>query len=463
MNPMKQQEMYKLNEYRRRLKRTPKLLNVSEQAYRKALSGRGETAAAQAVVSMFVLGPVLLSFSLWTLKQAEEAGKRRLYFLARDGWMMYQMARYLCERKALSIECRYLYASRYAWRIPEQHLIGEKAMERICRGGLDVTFAAMMRRAGLTKEEGSRIAALIRPGRKETDILSWKEIQNLRGPLSSCREFIELADFHSRECYGDTLSYLEQEGLLDAVPYGVVDSGWIGTMQESLQHLLEGAGCGGEVEGYYFGLYNLPRGADRRNFHGFYFEPDSGAYRKARFANSLFECIFTAPHGMTQTYVCRNGRWEPKLASVHPANLEWIKRQLDLLELYIKIAAGLYSEGLEQEAGELELQGLLESFMSSPSKEEAVCYGRVLFSDDVTEERMQPLAAKLTQRQFWEHHPLPRLGLMLLPGKRKLKDSGWIEGSIRLYAGNLYGWHRMGAILYKYALYARMQHGYKKG
>ena len=176
---------------------------------------------------------------------------------ARDGWLMYQMARYLCERKALSIECRYLYASRYAWRIPEQHLIGEKAMERICRSGLDVTFAAMMRRAGLTKEEGSRIAALIRPGRKETDILSWKEIQNLRGPLSSCREFIELADFHFRECYGDTLSYLEQEGLLDAVPYGVVDSGWIGTMQESLQHLLEGAGCGGEVEGYYFGLYNL--------------------------------------------------------------------------------------------------------------------------------------------------------------------------------------------------------------
>ena len=76
---------------------------------------------------------------------------------------------------------------------------------------------------------------------------------------------------------------------------------------------------------------------------------------------------------------------------------------------------------------------------------------------------MQPLAARLTGRQLMDHHLLFRLRLTLLPGKRRLKDSGWIEGSIRLYGGKLYAWHRAGALLYKYASGIRMQNGFRKG
>ena len=79
-----------------------------------------------------------------------------LYFLARDGYQMYLAARQLCKQYDLDIECRYLKVSRYAVRVPEYHLLGERCLERICVGGIDVTFEKIMQRAALTDKEGTR-------------------------------------------------------------------------------------------------------------------------------------------------------------------------------------------------------------------------------------------------------------------------------------------------------------------
>ena len=88
-------------------------------------------------------------------------------------------------------------------------------------------------------------------------------------------------------------------------------------MQESLGHLLQSAGYSRPLEGYYFGLYSLPETADRKGYHGWYFEPASGTGRKTLFSNCLFECIFTAPHGMTEGYERKGKRWEPILTPAY--------------------------------------------------------------------------------------------------------------------------------------------------
>ena len=467
MKEQKRRQNGKLNDYRNLLSRTPELLRLSEQAYAETVQADGKKRQwipdAQAAVSMFVLGPVLLSFLLWIFRQAERAGRYRLYFLARDGYLMYRLAEKLCRMYGLPFDCRYLYASRLAWRLPEQHLIGEDFLERVCRGGMNVTFASLMRRAGLTPEEAERVAAEICPGKGMDVILSRKEIRDLRVLLSGCRTFLESARKHSEECLEPAIAYLRQEGLFEEVPYALVDSGWIGTMQESLRHLLESAGYRGKTEGYYFGLYSLPPQADRQLFHGFYFEPETGLRRKARFSNCLFECIFTAPHGMTLGYEQKDGRWQPRLAAVAGAQEERVRRQLGLLEQYVLAAADAYGESLCREAEGLDPEALLSGFMANPSREESLCFGSFSFSDDVTEDHMQPLASRLTQRQLLDHHLPFRLRLMFLPGRRKLKDSGWVEGSVRLYGGCLFPWHRAGILLYKYASFARMQSSFRKG
>ena len=45
-----------------------------------------------AAVGACVLGPALSAFVRWVLAEAVRTGKKRLYFLARDGYFMYQTA-----------------------------------------------------------------------------------------------------------------------------------------------------------------------------------------------------------------------------------------------------------------------------------------------------------------------------------------------------------------------------------
>lgn len=107
-----------------------------------------------------VLAPTLYEFVLWVLQEALQSRKKRLYFLARDGYQMYLAAQQLCKQYDLDIECRYLKVSRYAVRVPEYHLLGERCLERICVGGIDVTFEKIMQRAALTDKEAEEIARL---------------------------------------------------------------------------------------------------------------------------------------------------------------------------------------------------------------------------------------------------------------------------------------------------------------
>ena len=52
--------------------------------------------------------------------------------------------------------------------------------------------------------------------------------------------------------------YLRQEGLLEPVPWALVDSGWMGTTQETLGQALRLLGKSGSLRGYYAGLYRGP-------------------------------------------------------------------------------------------------------------------------------------------------------------------------------------------------------------
>src|SRR5699024_7318970 len=62
------------------------------------------------VVTAF-LAPFLVCYVRWVLDQALQRGIKRLYFVARDGEVMYKIARQL-KRPGDDIEMRYLYGSR---------------------------------------------------------------------------------------------------------------------------------------------------------------------------------------------------------------------------------------------------------------------------------------------------------------------------------------------------------------
>ena len=189
--------------------------------------------------------------------------QERLYFFARDAYPIYLIAQQIVTKFNLRIEIRYLRVSRYSLRIPEYHLLGEKCLDRIFLSGIDVSLYQILKRAELSEEEMYQVEKEIHYRRPLKQNLNPKEIAELKKQvLVCCREgttnLLDMIYIHSRDAYANAFGYLKQEGLLDSVRYAVVDSGWVGTIQKSIRTLLAQEKPKIHIQGYYFGLYELP-------------------------------------------------------------------------------------------------------------------------------------------------------------------------------------------------------------
>ena len=440
------------------------------QSYKKARSEKE--------ISERVIAPPLYEFVLWVLQETLQSGTKRLYFLARDGYQMYLAARHLCKQYELDIECRYLKVSRYAVRVPEYHLLGERCLERICVGGIDVTFEKIMQRAALTDKEAGEIAALAGYTENYRKVINYHEVMQLKDRLKKIPLLFHYIDSHSKEAYGTAIGYLTQEGLLEPAPYALVDSGWIGTIQQSIEHLLRQKQPDRKLEGYYFGLYEIPEGEKRENYHSFYFTPWGEIKRKVHFSNSLFEAVFSAPEGMTLSYRTEGEKdkiiYVPVTDSRENLNRERISRYICWLEEFLqekKQSLPQDSKRWEQlpeknckcrnqfpQADSGYVEELLSPFMGNPTQFEAEAYGSLLFSDDVREDDNQKVSADFSEQEIKNHHLLNRLLIMTGVRKQVLHESAWIEGSIAT-CGTLNErgrvrnrWH---AVFYKYIIYIR--------
>ena len=156
-------------------------------------------------------------------------------------------------------------------------------------------------------------------------------------------------------------------------------SGWIGTIQQSIEHLLRQKQPDRKLEGYYFGLYEIPEGERKENYHSFYFTPWGEIKRKVHFSNSLFEAVFSAPEGMTD--------------SRENLNRERISRYICWLEEFLQEK----KQSLPQ-ADSGYVEELLSPFMGNPTQFEAEAYGSLLFSDDVREDDNQKVSADFSEQ-----------------------------------------------------------------
>ena len=394
--------------------------------------------------------PAITEFAEWVLRQAERDGKQRLYFLARDAWPIYLMTKTICAGRRDKPECRYLSVSRYALRLPEYHLLKENCVDRICVGGIGVTLRRILRRGGLDDAAAIRTAEELGLADQIDRELLYHEIQALKMPLQSSEFFFDEVMKHSEAAAPNAIGYLEQEGLLDGISFAVVDSGWIGTQQETLERLLCTRRENQAVDGYYFGLYETPLGVDWKKYHSFYFSPLRGLWRKVQFSNCLFETVCSAPEGMTLGYQKRGQLYEPVTGKPNP-NAERISRYAYLASCFARIYSRLTADAVTYQQNPC-CNVLLKALMSRPQKWEAEAFGNLTFSDDMLEQSAKPVAVRMTDRDLRDLRVLRHLLLMLGVRKGKPQESAWIEGSIVCANGKSELIH---AALYKLLLYLR--------
>ena len=409
-----------------------------------------------------ILAPALNDFVLWILRKAQRNGIRRLYFLARDGYLMYRCAGIYVERFHLPIECRYLCCSRYSLRLPMYHRDMGAALDYICRGGMEVTLDRILDRSSI-KEEEKRITLeqLGMTGQRKKPI-SYPHLKRIRQKLEDCPFFLKAVETNSREKLPSLLGYLEQEGLTEEGPIALVDSGWTGSMQKEICQALGILGKKERLTGYYWGLYELPKGVRREDYHCYYFSPEAGLRKKVYFSNSLFESIFSAPQGMTTGYDKVQGQWRPVYARTDEERKRFLEELEKILLEYARnqAASMKHIEDSHLIRDRQETEKSLSRFMGKPEFQEAQIFGNQPFSDDIFDTEGQTAAGRMTEEELKANHVWNKVGKMSGFSSGYVKESPWYEGSAVLY-GKRPGYHIFMYHLYKYLLYLKKETDFK--
>lgn len=377
-----------------------------------------------------ITAPALVSYVWWVLNEAEKMGLKKLYFLARDGYMMHKIAEILCEKYSLDISCEYLYCSRYALRIPAFHILNKEAYRLIFGGGYRITKKIVLSRAALNSEERAAVYADIGLAEKDENIsLSKLEYNKFAEKVSKSKIFNQILFEKSKSEYESTIGYLKQQGLTEVSTIGIVDTGWTGSIQRTLRQLLESCGAVPQIIGFYYGMYEKPREAKDGIYKPYYFNHKSNPFIAAKFNNNLFECLCSAPHGTTVGYKKDNDRYLPVLSDT-PVN-PIIIMQVELIE---KACKSIINQGnfLYQD----KLCGKkLQALMINPTKEQAQIFSAFHFCDDVCESYMKPLVEKPSVMQIKQYNVILRLTNKMLRcnlNNQKIDSLFWPYGAIAL-------------------------------
>jgi len=307
-------------------------------------------------------------------------------------------------------------------RIPTYRLDIEKSIDMICVGGIDVTIKSILRRGGLSENECCRVIKELSLEEEQNNILNYTEIKKIKERLKKSRYLKEYILNHSNAAYDTAIGYLTEEGLCEKERIAIVDSGWIGTLQQSIERLVKCVNPAVDIAGYYFGMYDSPKG---EKYNTYFFSPQKGIKRKAGFSNSLFEAIVSSEEGMTVGYKKERDNYRPILKDTANPNKDRIKNNIEVLSMLL--------DRIKKEEPALPdtamCEKLFKLFMTVPSEIEVGIFGEYLFSDDVTDGSYKKAAADLSIEDIKNQRLLNKIFIVLGIKKATIRESAWIEGS----------------------------------
>ena len=422
-----------------------------------------------------IFAPLMTAFTVWVLREAEARGIKRLYFLSRDGYLPYRTAIRLVKSCKLDIECRYLYCSRYSLRVPMYSENVDEALSHVTRGGIDVTFRKILMRSGFRAEDIPKMQAAF-PDLALDEVIPYSGLKKVSARLAGSSAYKDLLKERSEEAWEPLCAYFRQEGLLEGIgacdrskeksdrvsarygslgkseragtcdenaeKIGIVDSGWTGTTQKSIAEIRRRCGINDPAEGFYFGLFEIPKGSDPERYHSFYFGPKTKLFNKVFFSNSLFEALVRADHGTVSGYrkvktFGKDGEVRYSMEPIlEPCRMNGIAEKLDqYICKYINEITDREHPGARKIPAEFdgiltpELTGRLKKFMWNPDPDEAEYFGSLPFSDDLLDETEREVAPVFPGRYLKENHFVNRLLTSLGIRKGTVHESAWFEAT----------------------------------
>lgn len=384
--------------------------------------------------SAVVVGPILSAYVFWILKLSIKKGISDLYFLARDGEILKEIAEAFIKKYKLPIKSHYLYVSRYSLRKALFCVNEDENIEALCRNSIHVTPKIIMNRTGLPSMIQKEILFDIgytTPELQEVE-LTHEGLKKISIRLSSSKKFTETMQELSKHESDKIFRYFCQEGLTTDTNVALVDSGWTGSMQRSIRQILEYHRVNKKIEGFYFGI-SKPTKCEDGVYNSFYFS-EKNISKYILFNNNLFECWCMADHGMTTGYTVDSTGTVSPILKDNP--IHWYTTfQQECIKQYTKelLKNKLHFFLLSEEKMDQLVKPLIKDFMLNPSYEEAKVYGKIPFCDDSSEAYITSLAANLSRRDLLGNLTLIKILSKVFPAvKKPFEESGWKEGTIAL-------------------------------
>lgn len=379
-------------------------------------------------VAELVFAPLMLSFTIWVIQQAKGKGIKSLFFLARDAYPSFIIAKKICEAYDLNIDCKYFYCSRYSLRIPMYSENIDDALDHVCRGGIDVSFRKIMIRSGFSNGEIKRLETVFQDIDFD-EIIPYPKLPEIRKILSSHKEYLECLIVNSKEKWRSLANYFNQNGLLTHNKIAIVDSGWTGTTQRSINHIRKRCRINDPVEGFYFGLFEIPKDCDRDIYHTYYFGPKAGFFNKVFFSNCLFEVLFHANHGTTMGYTLSE-KAEPIFTDYKLSNvIENINNTICVYADSVLKDSSANLLDLNYERNRKILSRSLSRFMWNPTRDEADFFGQLMFSDDLLDESLKQVAPIVPETYLKENHFINKILTAYGIRKKHIHEIAWYEAS----------------------------------
>ena len=313
-----------------------------------------------------LIAPLYVSFTSWILHDAKQRGIKRLYFLARDGEILFEIAKTL-QACFPDIELHYLYVSRKSLYLPGlQDLSNKEINERLC---VDKTLQNILDCFQLD-EEYNRFS-------KYEDLKD----DELIDTLLSDEDFVRIFNTRQRQQRELCLKYFEDEGLTLGNA-AIVDLNG-GRRSHKAINMILSSGEFDEVFGYYFMvMYNRIAGKDYKTINfGERFELNRSMYRMLH-TLVLEEYFSMSDHESTISYRKENDLVVPvfgegKITSkrrkvVFNINREICSRYAELYSKYIPLND---SEHLCKTA-----YGVVSDFFDAPDRELIKVFENMTFS-----------------------------------------------------------------------------------
>ena len=335
------------------------------------------------------LGPLVVLWAAWVLNRARSDAISRLYFVARDGSLLWRAAKILAPHFK-NIECRYLKISRSTVLLSTTENFSRESVPWLQRGWEPASLNRLVNKLGLDWSTDASEFRNLAGEQGSTKILvtpdEWQEFWRIsESPSVSGR--IESKMKTQRQ---NLLQYLRTERVTATGRSAMVDIGWSLNIQSGLHRLLGKKEGPNSLVGYYLGVSHDRVGRSAVGIATALFYKDSpdrspNAVRGQEIfqrVEILEHMLGLADHGTILEHRNMGGVVEPIAAPVSTEHATFVSKVVNSIEDFSRSFDLACFDLVDDNTARELIDGIVASWCGSPSKMALDTLTGIEISDD---------------------------------------------------------------------------------